>query len=247
MTKQYPPNIERHFTLIELLVVIAIIAILAAMLLPALSKAREKARSINCVANLKQVGLYTGVYSNDYDDYIPYTDNSSSWGRLATDLVRAGGAYNGFGRLYLFGYVNPNSYKVFYCPNAMGSSLSGDYYNSAGFGHNPLPSTVACIGYLARSYYAYDKTKAADNNLYAEGVCGQKITDLQSNGINRAIMWDHGCYYTEQRPKGHGGNNYNALYGDLHVENKKCKQDEFKDAGTGKLAAFIKFIDIGID
>ena len=78
---------REHFTLIELLIVIAVIAILAAMLLPALGNARRLAKSITCTANLRQIVMASNFYLSDYKEFfplkagnvIPVVNNNFAW------------------------------------------------------------------------------------------------------------------------------------------------------------------------
>ncbi len=106
---------HKRFTLIELLVVIAIIAILASMLLPALAKAREKARQISCTSNLKQMGLSLIMYAGDFKGSFPNQDMKYAMNQLFTSYC--------------------NTPKMLICPSSTGTEYTGTNWSGA---HDPL-------------------------------------------------------------------------------------------------------------
>ncbi len=203
---------RKKFTLIELLVVVAIIAILAAMLLPALNKAREKGRNIKCISQLKQIALGGVQYSNDYSDHL-------IMGRLvkglgSSSLVSSDPATNNYMTL-IEPYVNNRKFDgkaegVYFCPDVERSK----HYTPA----FPVSYAFNDRLHLPLSSYApsvWNKITAFKKLSILVGFAENSYKISSSTGFDQYNILVVGGRYGEGR-HGHFKNNLSLLDG--HVE-----------------------------
>ena len=194
-----------RFTLIELLVVIAIIAILAAMLLPALSAARERARQSNCTGNLRTLGLANVIYANDNKDYaVPAyvraagANTTNSWFGL---LASMGSSGNKKGVQGPYGVSWPNTFE---CPSApdyhwgVGSISVGAWYTNYmvnGYLYNTADArdvkdryfTLGQVNDTSATFFLTESKGAQDMSTESES----RIKYIHSNLANLVYLDGH--------------------------------------------------------